>query len=182
MPTDAATLDDPSAPLLTPEQQDDIVFRNVLLDITEAARDFADLLLATARRAQEPDDILRLAAAFDRTSRCARRGILLARHLRRPAKPANEPGRPAAVRLAQPAAATPHAGPSQASLLPEAKQRELRDRLDAIDPSPDIALGRTPVPDALVALHRDLKQVFEELPKPLYKPKLATPSAPIPDG
>lgn len=184
----AQPLAEPAAALPTEEQLDDVFYRGVLLDITGAARDFAQLLFDTAQRARDPAQILHLAAAFERVSRSARRGILLARHVRKPIKadapdrsPKNPPnGQPGNRQAGAP---NPPKRPSDAVPVTgtEAQQREIRDRLDTLDADLAISFPDNQIPAAIASLRRDLQQAFEELSKPLYKPKHTPAQPPAPD-
>lgn len=156
--------------------------RDVLLDLTNLARDFARLLLDTARRGCKPDDILRLHAAFDRAARSARRSLLLYRHLKKP-PPQTEPerrrhARDHIQRTVERAIAAAPLEPGER----ESRRAELLDRLDTIETEADL-LNR-PLPEIIAELKHELGLVFEALSQPIERrqPEYRTPTIQPPDG
>ncbi len=105
-----------------------------------------------------------ITAAFDRTVRAVRRGILLAHSLARPVQPAPDPARHRAaarkriLREVEDTIQRPgsdgRSGPALPANLQDSLRAELRDRLDGPDLDDDIA--SRPVADVITEICRDL--------------------------
>jgi hypothetical protein len=136
----------------------------------QAAVQAAHQAVAPAQQAMEaqpapapaPDSLVSIAAAFDRTARAVRRGILLARSLAEPPPPAHDPSRDRAavrkriLREVEDVIQRPGTGNERNSDGRDdaGLHAELRDRLDGPDLDDDIA-GR-PVADIITEICRDL--------------------------
>ena len=158
-------------------------YREVLHDLITMGAGFARLLhgqaAAQAQPAQPaaasahqgtdpqpaPDALIRLSAAFDRTARAVRRGILLARSLDQPVQPAPlqpapDPAAPRAaarrriLRDVEDAIQRTGRGASDGHDRAETLQAELRDRLDA--PDLDWDISTRPIADIISEICRDL--------------------------
>ena len=119
---------------------------------------------APVPNAPAADTLVSTAAAFDRTARAVRRGVMLARSLAHPVQPAPDVSRHrAAARkrilrevedTIQRPGADGRGGPALPADLQDSLRAELRDRLDGPDLDDDIA-GR-PVADVITEIRRDL--------------------------
>jgi hypothetical protein len=136
----------------------------------QAAVQAAQQAVAPAQQATEaqpaptpaPDPLVSTVAAFDRTARGVRRGVLLARSLAGPVQPAHDPSRDRAairkriLREVEDTIQRPGAGNERDSDGSDdaGLHAELRDRLDAPDLDDDIT--SRPVADIITEICRDL--------------------------
>ena len=143
------------------------------------AQQITDVRHATdAQPIPASDALISLAAAFDRTARAVRRGILLARSLAEPVQPARDPAQARAatrrriLREVEDAIQRTgaNAGARDGQDGAETLQAELRDRLDAPDLDWDITAR--PVADIIAEICRDLGLA---MPSGLHPWKRRTP-------
>ncbi len=185
-PAQAALHDDPGQ-----QAADARIYRTALHDLISMGTDLARLLheqaTAQAQAAQQdtaplpasgatipdapvpnapvPDTLVSIAAAFDRTARAVRRGILLARSLAHPVQPAPDPaGHRAAARrrilrkvedaIHRPGIGGGGNGRDSDGRDDAGLHAELRDRMDAPDLDDDIA--SRPIAEIITEIRRNL--------------------------